>query len=97
MSGIATLVPSAPGYLKAGLDRIARLVEQASAQYQPERPQSIAPLLADGLRATRELIDQVGSGSLPESGKADIQFELRAKENTARDSKPQGGSVKPAQ
>src|SRR5208283_2243692 len=64
-----------------GLAEIARLADQAARQYQPDRPQAIAPLLADGLRATRSLIDRVRAGSLPEAGKSDIVFELRAKED----------------
>ncbi|HEY2015546.1 MAG TPA: PIG-L family deacetylase [Bryobacteraceae bacterium] len=81
VNGIGSLVASEPDYLKSGLTEIARLAEQANSQYQADRPQSIAPVLADGLRATRTLIERVHTGSLPAGGKSDIEFELRAKEN----------------
>ena len=81
VNGIGSLTPNEPDYLKTGLADIARLANQASDQYQPDRPQSIAPVLADGLRSTRSLLEKVNSGSLPEPGKADIAFELRAKED----------------
>jgi len=81
VNGIGSLVSSPPDYLSGRLAEIARLADQANRQYQPDRPQAIAPLLADGLRATRSLIERVRAGSLPEGGKSDIVFELRAKEN----------------
>ena len=81
VNGIGSLVASEPEYLKNGLAEIARLANQASDQYQADRPQGIAPLLADGLRATRSLLDQVHAGSLPDPGKSDVVFELRAKED----------------
>ncbi len=81
VNGIGSLVASEPDYLKNGLAEIARLANQASDQYQPDRPQGIAPVLADGLRATRSLAGQVRGGSLPEPGKSDVIFELRAKED----------------
>jgi LmbE family N-acetylglucosaminyl deacetylase len=81
VAGIGSLVPNDPGYLKEGLAEMARLATQASAGYRPDRPQGIAPLLADGVRATRSLIAQVEASSLPEPGKNDVLFELRAKED----------------
>src|ERR1019366_5888548 len=54
--------------------------DQASGRYQPDRPQGIAPALADGLTATRALIGRVRAGSLPDPGKSDILFELGQKE-----------------
>ena len=80
IGGIGSLTPSEPDFLKRGLAEIARLADQASSQYQPDRPQAIAPALAGGLRATRALIDQVRTGNLPEPGKSDILFELGVKE-----------------
>jgi LmbE family N-acetylglucosaminyl deacetylase len=81
VNGIGSLVPNEPEYLKSGLDQIARIADQANNQYQPDRPQGIAPLLADGLRATRDLVGRVRAGNLPDAGKADVIFELRAKED----------------
>ena len=79
VSGIGSLVPKEPESLKRGLDEIARLVRQASAEYHPDHPQSIAPLLADGLRETRSLASEVRSSNLAQ-GKDDVLFELAVKE-----------------
>lgn len=81
VNGIGSLVASEPDYLKKGLAEIARLANQASDQYHPDRPQAVAPVLADGLRATRTLLGQVRGGNLPEPGKADVAFELHAKQD----------------
>ena len=81
IAGIGALTPSQPDFLKNSLAEIARLAGQASSQYRPDRPQAIAPALADGLSATRALIGRVRAGSLPEPGKSDILFELGVKED----------------
>lgn len=81
LAGIGSLVPSEPEFLKQGLAAISRLVDQASNRYAPDRPQEIAPLLAEGLRSTRALASQVRMSSLPEPGKDDVLFELCQKEN----------------
>jgi LmbE family N-acetylglucosaminyl deacetylase len=80
IAGIGSLTRSQPDFLKSGLAEIARLADQASSQYRPDRPQAIAPALADGLSATRALIGSVRAGSLPEPGKSDVLFELGVKE-----------------
>jgi len=81
VNGIGSLVASEPDYLKKGLADIARLANQASDQYHPDRPQAIAPVLAEGLQTTRALLDQIRKSNLPEPGKADVAFELKAKED----------------
>jgi len=81
VNGIGSLVASEPDYLKSGLAEISRLANQANDQYQPDRPQGIAPVLADGLTAARSLIGKVRAGTLTEPGKSDVLFELRAKED----------------
>jgi LmbE family N-acetylglucosaminyl deacetylase len=81
VNGIGSLVANEPDSLKSGLAEIARLAAQANQQYQPDRPQAIGPLLADGLRATRALIAQVASSGMAEPGKGDVAFELGAKQN----------------
>ena len=80
VAGVASLVANPPDWLKNGLTEMARLADQANAKYQPDRPQGIAPVLADGLRATRALMDRVRGGGLPEPGPYYVLFELRAKE-----------------
>ncbi len=81
LPGIASLAGNPPDWLKSGLAEMARIADQANAQYQPDHPQAIAPLLADGLRATRALMERVRASSLPDPGKPDVLFELSAKEN----------------
>jgi len=76
VNGIASLVSSPPDYLNKDLAEIARLAAQANRDYRPDQPQAIAPLLADGLRTTRALIERVRAANLP-----DILFELRVKED----------------
>jgi len=80
ISGIAALADGDPKFLKDGLAAIAKLAADASGQYQVENPDSIAPLLAEGLKATRALIAQVQASSIAEPGKSDVGFELRVKE-----------------
>lgn len=78
--GIATLARGDTAFLKQGLERIAKCADDASNQYSPSRPAGIAPALADGLKATRALIEQVRASSLAEPGKSDVLFELEKKE-----------------
>ena len=80
VSGIGSLLENEPGYLKGGLAEIARIADEANAQYRPDRPAGIAPLLADGLRSTRALLAKLAGSALPEAGKNNVAFELRAKE-----------------
>ena len=61
LQGIATLATGDTQFLKTGLAGIAAKADQAFAQYSPEKPGAIAPLLAEGLKATRDLIAAVRS------------------------------------
>jgi len=81
VAGIASGLPSPPDYLKSGLADLTRIAAEALRQYQPDRPQEIAPLLVEGLRSDRELIKLVNAHELPEKAKSNILFELRAKES----------------
>ena len=80
LGGIASLATGDTQFLKDGLSQISRLAADALKQYIADRPAAIAPLLADGLKATRALSDQVRNSQLAEPGKSDVQFELRVKE-----------------
>lgn len=81
LMGIAGLATGGDtGFLKQGLKQISNLADEAFAHYRLDDPSSIAPTLADGLKATRSLIEQVRTSGLAEPGKSDIAFELRAKE-----------------
>ncbi|NDJ13626.1 MAG: PIG-L family deacetylase [Acidobacteriia bacterium] len=80
LNGIAALATGDTQFLKTGLAAIAAKADQAFAQYSPEKPAAIAPLLADGLKGTRELMAQVKASKLAEPGKSDVLFELGVKE-----------------
>jgi len=80
ISGIATLANGDTKFLKDGLAAISRLASDAMKQYAVERPSGVAPVLAEGLKATRALTESVRSSGLAEPGKSDVLFELRVKE-----------------
>jgi LmbE family N-acetylglucosaminyl deacetylase len=75
VNGIGSLAASEPEYLKSSLAELARIAADANRQYQPDRPQAIAPLLADGLEKTRALIARVHQDRLD-----DVEFELCVKQ-----------------
>ncbi len=78
--GIASLATGDTGFLRDGLERISTLVDETCDRYRPGNPAAIAPLLAEGLQATRELLKKTEASDLAESGKSDIAFELQVKE-----------------
>lgn len=81
LQGIASLAQGDTGFLKQGLEKISRLVDQACGIYKLGDPASVTGSLAEGLKTTRELITQVRDSSLDEPGKSNVEFELRAKEH----------------
>ena len=87
IQGIAGLVPGpTPSFLESGLAKIDSLVDRATENFSMMHPDTIAPVLAQGLQATRTLLKEVAASDLPEEAKFDVSFELRAKEaqfNTA--------------
>lgn len=81
--GIARLVPgdeNDDGFLKAGLAEISRRIEQARHQFRATGPEGIAPTLAEGLKATNELMARVQASSLPDEAKYNVAFELGVKQ-----------------
>jgi len=80
LTGIASLATGDTGFLKSGLEQISHFADEACGQYKPSEPSGIAPALADGLKATRALLQQVRESTLPEPGKSDVAFELGVKE-----------------
>lgn len=81
LMGIADLAKgqdTAP--LKQGLSRLNGLVEEAMEQFSPQNPAKIAPLLAQGLKATNTLIRQVSASSLTTEAKYDVTHELKIKQ-----------------
>ncbi len=79
LAGIATLAKGDTAFLKRGLEHIAKIAAEASEKFRPGNPPAIAPLLADGLKATRELLAEVNASHLSEPGKSDVAFELSNK------------------
>ena len=77
--GIASLAQGDTEFLRHGLEHISKIAAEASDKYRSANPTAIAPLLADGLRATRDLINDVNASQLSEPGKSDVMFELRVK------------------
>jgi len=80
LAGIASLAQGDTGFLKKGLEDLSQIAGDVSNRYRPSDPAAIAPRLADGLRTTRALLDQVRQSSLAEPGKSDVAFELRKKQ-----------------
>ncbi|HKD05718.1 MAG TPA: PIG-L family deacetylase [Bryobacteraceae bacterium] len=80
LEGIAGLATGDTHALRSGLAALSAKADQAFAQYSPEKPAAIAPILADGLKSVRQLIADVRAGSLAEPGKSDVLFELNVKE-----------------
>lgn len=78
--GIASLASGDTGFLKSELEHLSQIAETASEQYRPANPSAIASTLADGLRATRALIQHVGASNLAEPGKTNVIYELQIKE-----------------
>ncbi len=79
LTGIVSLARGDTAFLKKGLENISKITAAACEKYRPGNPSAIAPLLADGLKATRDLLSQVNASSLPEPGKSDVAFELQVK------------------
>jgi LmbE family N-acetylglucosaminyl deacetylase len=80
LAGIAALATGDTKFLKDGLGQVSRRAEDAFNQFSVDRPAAIAPALAEGLKSTRALLDQVRKSQLAEPGKDDLLFELGVKE-----------------
>ncbi|MDE3179804.1 MAG: PIG-L family deacetylase, partial [Acidobacteriota bacterium] len=80
LGGIADLAPGQDtAFLKTGLARINSLVEQSMEQFSAQDPAKIAPLLAQGLKATHALIGEVAGSGLSAEAKYDVAHELKVK------------------
>lgn len=80
LGGIATLAKGDTQFLKDGLARIQKQADAAWDQFSAHESARIAPVLADGLKETRALMDQVRGSSIADPGKSDVLFELGVKE-----------------
>ena len=79
VAGIASLTSNPPEFLKRGLADIATDVQKAVSGYRPERPNGIAPALAEGLARTQALLSELRMSSVAEPGRGDAIFELEQK------------------
>lgn len=81
LAGIASLAPQGDtAFLKSGLAEINASVEKAMTEFSAQKPETIAPTLAAGLKQTRDLLEKVASSSLADYEKQDVSHELRVKE-----------------
>jgi LmbE family N-acetylglucosaminyl deacetylase len=82
LAGIASLAPGQQsGFLKDGLSAINALVERAQTEFSIEHPEKIAPLLAQGLKQTNDLVAKISTSGLPEQTKYDVAYELKIKQD----------------
>src|ERR1700737_430264 len=78
--GIATLAKNVnQDFLVTGLKHINELVERAMTNFSAAQPEKIAPQLAEGLKETQKLIDQVKNSKLSADEKYSVTFELETK------------------
>jgi LmbE family N-acetylglucosaminyl deacetylase len=81
LMGIADLAQGGDSaFLKKGLAEINAAVQEAVGKFNFQQPQTIAPELARGLKATRALIAAVNASNLTRESKYNIVHELRVKE-----------------
>jgi len=80
LMGIASLAQGGDdSFLKDGLVQINTLVEKAMKDFSAEHPEAIASTLAEGLKATNELIGKVTNSNLSDDSKYDVVHELKIK------------------
>jgi LmbE family N-acetylglucosaminyl deacetylase len=80
LMGIATLATDGKqGFLGTGLKRVNELVESAMTNFSAAHPEKIAPQLAEGLKETQKLIEQVKTSRLIADEKYNVTFELETK------------------
>ncbi|HEX5484006.1 MAG TPA: PIG-L family deacetylase [Terriglobia bacterium] len=81
LAGIASLAGGGGAdFLKPALAEISGDVGKAIHEFSATQPEEIAPLLADGLKRTDALLQQVESSQIPEDSKYNVAFELRVKQ-----------------
>jgi LmbE family N-acetylglucosaminyl deacetylase len=80
LMGIATLATDGKrGFLGTGLKHVNELVESAMTNFSTAQPERIAPQLAEGLKETQRLIEQVKTSRLIADEKYNVTFELETK------------------
>jgi LmbE family N-acetylglucosaminyl deacetylase len=84
--GIAGLAPNEKTFLRSGLLRLSKVIDEAQSGFSASAPEKIAPLLKNGLAETRTLITRVESAkNLTAREKYDVLHELRVKETQFND------------
>lgn len=80
LMGIADYAPSSQaGWIRDKLISINSLVEQAIQNFSVDKPEKIAPTLAQGLLQTEALIQEIRQKSLPEDARYNMLHELDTK------------------
>lgn len=80
LPGIATLAQGGNvTFLRDDLSNINALVEKAMNGFSPQHPETIASILAEGLKATHNLIEKVSASDLSADAKYDVRHELNIK------------------
>lgn len=80
LAGLATLAKGGDAaFLTAGLRKINTEVEEAIAKFSATQPEVIAPRLAQGLKLTSSLLDEVEKSSLSDESKYNLRHELQIK------------------
>ncbi len=81
LQGIADLAGAQEhGFLTKGLGAINGLVDDAIKNYSVRDPSAIAPILAQGLKATNDLVSQVNQSQLSADAKYDVLHEIKVKQ-----------------
>ena len=79
LEGIATLAPSAQGWLRPALKTIDDHAAMAAKAFSANAPEKCAPELRDGLKAVDALLAKVNASSLSPVEKTNVLHELRVK------------------
>jgi LmbE family N-acetylglucosaminyl deacetylase len=81
LAGIASLAQGGDAsFLSQGLAQINASVEKALHDFSAQNPEGIAGTLAEGLKATNDVLDRVTASNLNEDSKYDISRELKVKQ-----------------
>ena len=86
LEGIATLAPTAQGWLRPSLKAIDEHAAEAAKAFSAEAPEKCAPALRDGLKAVNALIAKVETSALTKQEKANVLHELKVKRVQFNDS-----------
>lgn len=81
LAGIASYAPkSEQAFWREKLQALNATVESALSSFSAEKPEAIAPTLAQGLTQTNTLLDEVSKSKLPAEARYNMAHELRIKQ-----------------